>query len=242
MTTPFVSFICPTFNRAPLELSLLGEKVYWFTRQEYPLALRELLILNDCNDQTLTCKVPGVRVVNYPHKFKTLGDKMNALQVLAKGDVIIPDEDDDISLPNRAWQAMQRLSGGLHYWNPHARWYQDGPFKNLVPDGKNCTHHATCYRRGSVVYPSLTGNQDQVVEQWIRNQRYVTDTQFTKTEDLSYVYRFGVSRLHLSAQGDMQRAWDNQAVIPGLYEITPVMVRDYAREAEELKGLEIIRG
>src|SRR4051812_19569935 len=69
---PFVSCLLPTFGRAPQQLHLLNESVFWFTQQDYPADRRELIILNDAPGQILTCNVPGVRVVKLSERVPTL--------------------------------------------------------------------------------------------------------------------------------------------------------------------------
>src|SRR5687768_12090587 len=97
-SAPLVSCICPTYGRAPHSLKLLEEAVYWFTRQEYD-GPKELIILNDCAEQRLVCHAPNVHVCNYPQRIASLGLKYNALIEIARGSIILPWEDDDISLP-----------------------------------------------------------------------------------------------------------------------------------------------
>src|SRR3954466_8935457 len=97
---PRITAICPTYGRAPNYIHLLQESVYWFTRQTYK-GPKELLIVNDCPVQKLFCTVPGVTVVNVPIKFPTLAEKYDYMVSLAKDGIIMPWEDDDISLPGR---------------------------------------------------------------------------------------------------------------------------------------------
>lgn len=253
MTRVHVTFLCPTYGRAPDELHLLNEKVYWFTRQEYPAESRELLVFNDCAWQTLTCDVPGVRVVNYPHRFRTLGDKMNAMIAVARPGVAVVDEDDDISLPGRADQSARYLAGGpgkpFDYFDPLARWYQPGPSAPLVYDNKNCTHHAAAYRVGAVVYPPTSHAHDQAVQGWLRLQESAgrarcwwgqagNSPHGLPADACEMVYRWGVSKFHLSSQSKMDAAYAAvRSPASGTYRIEPVMGRDYAAEvAAVLKG------
>ena len=65
-----------------------------------------------------------MRVVNDPQRFRTLGEKYNALVSLAAGSLLAPWEDDDISLPHRLELSRERL-GERDYYNPARYWYLD---------------------------------------------------------------------------------------------------------------------
>lgn len=235
---PFVSFLCPTFGRAPYKLHLLGEKVYWFLKQKYPNNRKELIILSDANNQTLYVDSDlvqqNVRVINYPHRFSTLGDKMNALIAFSKGEILIVDEDDDISLPNRAMNSALALNS-FDYYDPGARWFQSGPEGKLIHDTKNCSHHASCYRKGKIVYPSINGSQDQWISRWALNElgpRGKKDKELD-SRNLDYIYRFGVAD-HFSAHTNLDLFWKNKKAETGTFKITPVMIRDYEKEIKML--------
>lgn len=245
MSVPLVTFMCPTYGRGPTELGLLAEKVYWFTRQEYPKEKKELLILNDAEGQTLKCDVEGVRIVNFPYRFSTLGEKRTAMVALAKGDILLPDDDDDISLPGRAIQAYHKLQVN-DYYDPGARWYQDSAYAPLVPDGKGCCHHASCFKKGNIIYPAKMGNEDQHITHWVKwmANKGKLRVEFDVCDDpkkLTYVYRWGVSRNHISGAKDMTASWNNRVAQSGTYEIVPVMVRDYVKEVELSTLTKVIR-
>ena len=96
----------PTFGRP----AYVPEAVACFLQQDYPR--KELILLNDCPGHTYVGDVEGVRIVNVPNRFQTLGEKRNASIEMARGEIIAVWDDDDISLPWRlswSWQEMQRL-------------------------------------------------------------------------------------------------------------------------------------
>ncbi len=225
-----VSCICPTYGRPPHHLHLLEECVYWFTRQDY--AKRELVILNDCSSQRLICDVDRVRVVNLPKRFATLGDKYNALLALCRGEVILPWEDDDISLPHRISQCVRHL-GLSDYYNPRGQWYEDAG-KLHTDHNQGVCHNASAYRRGTVVYESVTGSQDAQADFYARTHLNCSPVTLTRPADWDYVYRWGVSDCHLSGFGNMDDAYAKQAAIGGTYIIVPRMYKDYQAETKRL--------
>ena len=142
---PLVSCICPTYNRPPRYQHLLEEAIASFLRQDYPN--KELIVLNDCPGQELICDEPGVRVVNVAERFPSIGDKQNAAVGLARGELIAPWDDDDISLPWRLSLSVERLGDG-DYFNPRCYWFLDNEGLHFDhPMGY--AHNASLFRRAA---------------------------------------------------------------------------------------------
>lgn len=133
---PLVSCICPTYCRPPVYQHRLEEAIESFLRQTYPN--KELVVLNDCTGQELVCNAPGVRVVNAPERFPTLGDTYNAAIALARGEHIAPWRDDDISLPWRLSLSVKWL-GDAGYFNPKYFWMMIRD--ELRPDPRSSIGH-----------------------------------------------------------------------------------------------------
>jgi hypothetical protein len=68
---PAVSCICLTYGRP----ELLDEAIYSFLQQDYP-GTKELVVLNDYEDQILTFVHPEVQAINVAKRFRTVGEKM----------------------------------------------------------------------------------------------------------------------------------------------------------------------
>ena len=96
---------------------LLMEAVESFRRQNLGAVTAELLILNDCPEQRLTCTVPGVRIVQGMPIYRTLSAKWNAAVEYAYGQWIAPWDDDDISLPRRLSQSVAAIGDAALYSN-----------------------------------------------------------------------------------------------------------------------------
>lgn len=119
MHMPLVSCICPTYNRPPDYQHLIEEAIQCFLLQDYPN--KEMLVLNDTPGQELYCEAEGVTIMNFPRRFRTLGEKRNAGVAMSKGEVIAPWDDDDINLPWRLSYSIARL-GNSDYYNPRRYW------------------------------------------------------------------------------------------------------------------------
>lgn len=243
-----VSCICPTYGRAPDYLHLLEEAVESFSRQDYPLQYRELIILNDCKDQVLTCSVPGVAVINTDKRAASLGEKMNLAISASSGDAILPWEDDDISLPKRISQAVSMLkdtSGKwlwdgsvwkwrtMSYWKPPQVWYMDSSGLHWQ-HSVGVRHNASAFSRESWLqagkYPGESGSQGASLDRALEGRSLPAFPQGVPHEDWQYIYRWGVSPMHLTGNANTSEAWSKAAEKKhktGTFDIKPKWRQDY---------------
>lgn len=113
---PGVSVLCTTFART----AMLAELVECFRRQDYSGPL-ELLIVNECESQTLRCDVPGVSIYNAESvASRALTDddhnrdhhaNRNRLVHMASGPLICLWDDDDVYLPDFISRVVDKLRG-----------------------------------------------------------------------------------------------------------------------------------
>ena len=108
-----VTCFCPYHGRN----WLLFEAVEAFRRQRLGSVRAELLILNDCPEQRITCSVPGVRVVNMPQTYRTLSEKWNAGVEMSRGRLIASWDDDDVSMPDRVACSVAAIGDAPMYVN-----------------------------------------------------------------------------------------------------------------------------
>lgn len=229
--SPFVSCICPTYGRAPDYLHLVEETVESFLRQDWPE--KELIVLNDAPDQELVCDAPGVRVINAPERFASLGEKYNAAIAAAGGELICSWEDDDVSLPWRISLSVERL-GVADYWNSGRYWFLDGG--GLHSDhSMGVSHNCSIFRRSAWEhvsgYPTISGAQDAEMDRRLRRQCHVAQYEPLSIDQWFYVYRWGVSPTHLSGckphdvfYADVGR----RPIKPGHFKLHPHWRQDYS--------------
>jgi glycosyltransferase involved in cell wall biosynthesis len=241
---PLVSCICPTYGRPPDYQHLVEEAIESFLRQTYPN--KELIVLNDCPGQELSCDSPGVRVVNVPERFPTLGEKYNAAIAMARGDLIAPWEDDDISLPWRLSLSVERL-GDADYFNPLVCWYLDGDGLHLEPVG-GYGHNLSLYTRAAFEavdgYPLISGPQDAAMDSALRSTVHCVPEGPWEWEEVLprgewyYIYRWGVSPSHLSAftsdERDFYTEFGQRPVQPGRFVLHPHWRIDYEAETRTM--------
>lgn len=231
MNLPFVSAICPTFGRFPNFAHLINESVGSFIWQDY-VGPKELVILNDCVDQTITSTIPSIRIVNISSKIPTLGEKYNLLLQLSRGSIIFPWEDDDISLPHRISQGVNKLTNNLtqftyDYFNPQYSWFeQSGELHNEHSQGVN--HNCSCFVRDKLKYELVNGSQDQYADIYAKQNLKIAPPLTTDFKDWSYIYRWGVSDWHLSGHKDMDSAYEKAPIQgKGQYKLKPILCEDY---------------
>lgn len=110
LSTPFVSAICPTYNRR----EFLPYLLYIWQYQDYPADKRELIILDDSPTSNADLiemmtdpATSNVRYIHSPERL-ALGNKRNRLNALAKGEYIICLDDDDYYAPDKiSYQVAQ---------------------------------------------------------------------------------------------------------------------------------------
>lgn len=242
MSPPFCSCLCPTYNRFPHDGWLLGEAVESFLRcaAEYGGG-SELVILNDAPSQKIRCDLTNVRVINATRRFATLGDKRNALVAFARGSVMLPWDDDDLSFSDRITLAAGALRVGAGVWNPRFYWFADGdgPWEVCC---NNSAHNASAFTKSAWVsvggYPSISGGEDQIIDAKFRSDPLLTYVDgkdaFMLPQNAHYVYRWNVSGRHLSASHDIEAnyaAIGAMPVVPGVFTVVPKWRMDYEAKA-----------
>lgn len=226
-----VSCLCPTYNRAPYHLHLLRDAVRCFLDQRLPAGVAaELVILNDTPGQFLTTSAPNVRVHNHSSRYATLGDKRSALVTLARGDILMVWDDDDLSLRGRIEQALDYIGRGWRYFNPGWSLYEERG-KERVRGGGVC-HNASAYTREAFLavgglYASLCGGEDADMDRRLR-EKFGCNAPVKESE---YVYRWGVAPHHISGLADYSaadtcaehyRRIGEMPVVRGVFDITPL--------------------
>lgn len=229
--------ICPTFGRSSTQPELINEMVFWYTQLDYPRDRLELIVLNHAPGVVMKCGVPGVRVLNWFGPMPYLARKMEMLVSMAQGEICLPSEDDDISLPWRVCQAVRHLEG-YDYWSPGGYWYSPGPDQDMVPDNRGVAHTCGGYRKTTWKGYSfdVTRGHDGVAKTWALENLNCNPSRLTNIPDLSFVYRWSVSQCHLSGNGEradeVYRAM--KAGPPGVYWIEPRMGRDWVSHRDDM--------
>ena len=108
---PAVSCYCSTYGRPT---SMIENCIYWFLQQDYE-GLKELVILNDCADQTFIFDHPEVRIINIKKQIIPLGKKFNTNIDLCRYDLLATWDDDDVFLPHRLTYSVANMKNGIFH-------------------------------------------------------------------------------------------------------------------------------
>lgn len=226
---PLVSFLCMTYGRAAKQPDVLNECVFWIVNQDYPNV--ECVIVNDAPGQTLVCDHPRVKCINLPERVPDLGTKMDLACLFASGSICLVNDDDDISLPGRALQAVEKLSddGGYDYWAPRLWVYAHRGAPPMI-DGNGYSYNACAFRRESMLgnHPKAIKGHDMEAAGWAEKHLPCNPYRLTNPTQVQFVYRWNVSLMHLSGNPDPIAAfYRHDTGRPGLYHVVPKVAEDW---------------
>jgi glycosyltransferase involved in cell wall biosynthesis len=192
MSHPFVSCICPTYNRRKFLPNLL--KI--FNEQTYPKNYMELIIIDDSDvsNQDLIDdhikKYPdnNIKYV-YSKERILLGKKRNMLNDMSTGDYIVCFDDDDYYPPERVSHAIiKMLTENVNLAGSsilHIYYTKTGEIREYGPYGK---FHAT---NGTFAYH----------KSFLKNHKY--DEKATKQEEPYFLNNFTCPMVQLSPMKTM---------------------------------------
>jgi hypothetical protein len=254
---PGVSCFCATYGRPPDYLYLIEEAVESFLRQDYP-GPKELIVLNDAPGQNLELEGvegcppymtdfysgPPVRLFNSIRRMPSVGVKFNWMVENAKYDLLLHWDDDDISLPGRISQCVERL-GDAPYWTPRTMWHLDhDELKTIYPQGSTCIQ-AGIIRREAVRavggYPNYESSAyDQAIYHTLgREYGPCPPGLSADPKEWQYVYCWaGRSPTHISGYGKRaneayHREVAERGKAQGTFPVRPRWHRDYVKMVEE---------
>lgn len=196
--------ICCTYKRP----SQLAQAVESFLRQDYPMELREMVVLDDAGqyDPEALAHVPGVRLVSLKHRFRTLGEKRNSSAAIASPDTdaYCVWDDDDIYLPWHMSAAAMALANA-DYSIPSVV-YTDEQIRLERRSNERLFHGAWSFRRQAFEqasgYPFIQSGQDQGLLQRFHSGQFRCADSIAFDARPSYIYRWHTGHAcHFSAMG-----------------------------------------
>ncbi|HWI53962.1 MAG TPA: class I SAM-dependent methyltransferase [Symbiobacteriaceae bacterium] len=195
---PLVSCLCPTYGRP----QMLREAIWSFLQQDYPN--KELIIVND-HDQPvcLDREYPGVSVYNLPERLANLGEKRNHTVRLARGEILLNWDDDDLYLPWRITDSVRRLWPNPEKWAFKATRAWSSTNNKRYHISQNLFHAQIAMRRSLFDqvgwYAAMNSGQDMEFEARIPKERWLQHP--ATPSELLYVYRWGNGVAHISGFG-----------------------------------------
>ena len=193
--------LCCTFLRP----DGLGQLIECFRRQDYPIELRELVILDDAG-QYENQSGDGWRLVSIPNRFRSLGEKRNACAALASPDVegFLVADDDDIYLPH--WFKTQAEALRQAEWSrPGLVLLEHGAEELREGETGGLYHGGWAFRKFAfykvIGYGPHNNGEDQELAGRLSTAS-VTECDPCKLADPFYVYRIDNNSYHLSYMDD----------------------------------------
>lgn len=183
---PFVSVICPTFNRRKFLPNLIKQFLY----QTYPQEFMELIIVDDSPESNIDL-IPQQSNIKYYHinEKLVLGKKRNYLNSLSTGDIIVCFDDDDFYSPERVRHAVTKLSGSKCLIAGstiiHVYYKSINKILEFGPVGK---YHGT---NGTLAYK----------KEYLENHSYLDDKE--KAEETYFTNNFSEPMVQLNPQNVM---------------------------------------
>ena len=202
---PFVSCLCPTYLRP----RLLQNSLACYLAQDYPADRRELLILDDAGQLTPQ-RGDGWEVISVARRFRSLPEKFNALAGLARGEVLVVWEDDDIYLPWHLTAHVAALSSGGFSKPSRVLSLYTGTLQEEAGAGR--FHASIAFTREAYETAGgwpLTKRGDFDQQLLTRLSQAATTVDPCHTHPPSYVFRWGSTHAY-HGQGLMQTASDTQ--------------------------------
>ncbi len=195
MKAPSVTIAIATYAR----VKWLEEALHSAIDQSYPGSV-DILILNDCQRQTLLSPHPRVHVINTPTHFPTLGDKRNHLLTACRGEWVAFLDDDDVLMPwhlsriINACQASERTAASTHSF------FMDGEKGGLAPP---CLMDIAVEKMFALSCGGFASLDNKDEHAFIANLEKVSPLFRVDTEsNPSYVYMWGNGVHHISGNGD----------------------------------------
>ncbi len=240
MTT--VSCLMPTYNRFPNARYkdfrwLIEEGIESFLRQTHADA--ELIICNDCPGQTYAMTEPHPRVTiwNVPRRFNSLGEKLNAMAGIARGELLCRWDDDDISLPHRLERQVARFRSDkrLGYLNVDRMWCANAGIYSYEPHGMHgqvmMTRDFFARTRG---FSFLGFGEDTDIQRRAANDgEGVFAWQHVVPSTAMYIFRWGLGSEHVSGYGPEGYTRMGQTPVGrGFHYLQPFWKRDYVEDIE----------
>lgn len=189
--TTMITVLTPTYKR-PVQLANVMK---CFEEQTYSGPM-EHIILDDVGQY-----LDDPRIVSFPLRFRTLGEKRNATAALASGDIYIIMDDDDAYLPNHVETCVNALEN-YDYLIPARIWIEKPHGRFTLKENKWLFHGGWAFTREAFMkvngYPMMQSGQDQGLLQRFRR----AGLKKAQSETPTYIYRWCTipGHRHISAQ------------------------------------------
>lgn len=199
-----------------------------------------MILINDTPGQPIDYTHPDVRVVNLAERCGSLGEKLNIAIGMARGEVIVRWDDDDISLPWRLERCVELATeqhNPLWYATAHGHWYYRQP--NLLWSGRlmaSCWFSRDAWKHVGG-FPLMGVGEDQKYEQRLQRAGVQMLAVPVEAADAYYLYRWNDGSTHVSGLGP--NGYDvrgRERIVSKSWSPQPAWSHDYVALAREAAG------
>lgn len=196
MTQPFLSAICPVYGG----VAWLENALDCFLKQDYQ-GPHELLVVNSFAQQVLIGNFPNVRIVNLKFRPTSLGELRNLAIQLARGDVIVVWDSDDVFFPGHLSTVARNIEDNDWIWLTPQFWIMGEAIQAVVKG--SCPLFS--FRKSAWLtvggYPALTVGEDAWIISKI-TERFKGKKVEVQPEEITFGYRWGQGSHHVSGEGE----------------------------------------
>ena len=198
---PFVSCYCLTYGRP----HCLEEAIECFLKQDYA-GKKELVILNDRDDQELIFDHPDIKIINLKERVVPLGRKHNECIKHCGGEVLMCWDDDDIFLPHRISYSISNMRNGIFHTRSG---YSEDDAKQLTIFPPHAVAHST-HAFNREIFDAVGGYPDTdhvAVDQMFMRKiydRYGEYSTNVQDQDIFYIYRWKTVNTYHTSDCDME--------------------------------------
>lgn len=225
-----VSVITLTYKRK----ELLEEAIESFIRQGCSEC--EMIVINDCEDVEYEFNHPSVRIVNIKDRFPSVMDKLMYGFSIAKHEYMYRLDDDDLlaeNALNSSIKAIKENPGYEIYRSKHHYFFSQNKFVDKSGSVNNGNIYTKQYISRIKEWPTSSFGEDN----WLT---YLNKASIYQYDEISMIYRWGMSTYHLSAFGEVsqKQAYENvdeKTTEEGFHVLTPGFSKDYYKEIHDEK-------
>ena len=231
MSRPFVSVICPTYNRR----RFIPHMISCFLAQTYPQNRMELVILDDGSDKIKDIvDASGLENIVYlaEDEKMNIGMKRNKLNATAKGDIIVCMDDDDYYSDERVAHAVKKLMSNPAYLicgsSEIYMYYTD--IQKIYKFGPYAPNHAT---NGTFAYK----------RKFLENHKY--DETVTHAEETSFLNNYKEPLMQLDpfkvmlVMAHSENTFDKKKMRENpnpFVKLTTLKIKDFIKKHSELRA------
>jgi glycosyltransferase involved in cell wall biosynthesis len=195
MSVPSVDIVIPTHARK----AWLEEALYSALKQDYP-GNWGILVFNDCPEQQYSSPDPRIRIINKSERFRTFGEKRQAMVEASSADWVAFLDDDDILMPWHLRRILAATAAGAKTASASHKFWFDGDRGNVCHPSVMDFMCERAHLLASEGFAALDNGDEHALMVNLAKLAPIHEVDVSKAP--SYLYIWGNGVHHLSGTGD----------------------------------------